>query len=46
MLLQASSNLSATVAWHPLLSYTLTNAFQFFTNLGSTSPAFYRIKKQ
>ncbi len=44
--LQSSSNLSATVAWHPLLSYTLTNTFQFFTNLGPTSPAFYRIKKQ
>jgi hypothetical protein len=44
--LQSSSNLSGTVAWNPLLSYTLTNTFQLFTNLGSTSPAFYRIKKQ
>ena len=44
--LQSSGDLSATVAWHPLLSYTLTNTFQFFTNLGPTSPAFYRIKKQ
>ncbi|HEV7925635.1 MAG TPA: hypothetical protein VGR14_09775 [Verrucomicrobiae bacterium] len=44
--LQVSSNLSATVAWYPLLSYTLTNSFQSFTNLGASSPAFYRIKKQ
>jgi hypothetical protein len=40
--LQTSSNL---VAWHPLLNYTLTNSFQFFTNLGAGSPAFYRIEK-
>jgi hypothetical protein len=44
--LQVSSNLSATVAWHPLLNYTLTNSFQTLTNLGVSSPAFYRIKKQ
>ncbi len=44
--LQTSSNLSATVAWYPLLNYTLTNSFQLFTNLGAGSPAFYRIKKQ
>jgi hypothetical protein len=43
--LQTSSNLSATVAWYPLLNYTLTNSFQFFTNLGVGSPAFYRIEK-
>jgi hypothetical protein len=40
--LQTSGNL---VAWHPLLNYTLTNSFQFFTNLGAGSPAFYRIDK-
>jgi hypothetical protein len=44
--LQTSSNLSATVAWRPLLSYTLTNSFQSFTNPGPGSPAFYRLKKQ
>jgi hypothetical protein len=44
--LQTSSNLSATVAWYPLLNYTLTNSFQFFTNLGPGSPAFYRIRQQ
>jgi hypothetical protein len=44
--LQTSSNLSATVAWYPLLNYTLTNSFEFFTNLGTGSPAFYRIRKQ
>ncbi len=44
--LQVSSNLSATVVWHPLLNYTLTNSFQYFTNLGNTnSPVFYRIQK-
>jgi len=45
--LEVSSNLSATIAWYPLLSYTLTNSFQYFTNVGSTNPAtFYRIQKQ
>jgi hypothetical protein len=44
--LQTTSNLSGTVAWNPLLSYTLTNSFQIFTNLGASSPAFYRLKKQ
>ena len=44
--LQTSSNLSATAAWRPLLSYTLTNSFQSFTNPGPGSPAFYRLKKQ
>jgi hypothetical protein len=44
--LQSSTNLSATVAWHPLLSYTLTNSFQFISNLGNPNPVFYRIKKQ
>jgi hypothetical protein len=44
--LQTSSNLSTTVAWRPLLSYTLTNSFEYFTNLGPSSPVYYRIKKQ
>ncbi|HEX4122217.1 MAG TPA: hypothetical protein VH619_16490 [Verrucomicrobiae bacterium] len=45
--LQVSSNLSATVGWYPLLNYTLTNSFLYFTNLGATgSPVFYRIQKQ
>jgi hypothetical protein len=44
--LQTAGNLSVTVAWYPLLNYTLTNSFQFFTNLGPGSPIFYRIKKQ
>ncbi len=44
--LQTSTNLTKTVVWHPLLSYTLTNSFQFFTNPSAGSPVFYRIKKQ
>jgi hypothetical protein len=32
--------------WRPLLNYTLTNSFQFFTNPANGSPLFYRIKKQ
>jgi hypothetical protein len=44
--LQTSSDLSATLAWRPLLSYTLTNSFRSFTNPGPGSPAFYRVKKQ
>jgi hypothetical protein len=44
--LQVSSNLSATAAWHPLMNYTLTNSFQYLTNLGAGSPNFYRVKKQ
>lgn len=44
--LQFTTNLSPTVAWHPLLSYTLTNSFRFFTNLAATNPSiFYRIQK-
>lgn len=44
--LQTSSNISGVVVWRPLLNYTLTNSFQFFTNPGNGSPLFYRIKKQ
>jgi hypothetical protein len=44
--LQYSTNLSGTVTWYPLLSYTLTNSFQAVTNLSNTNPAvFYRIKR-
>ena len=44
-MLEYSTNLSSTVVWHPLLSYTITNSF-LFTNIGNTNPAmFFRIKK-
>lgn len=44
--LQYSTNLSPNVVWHPLLSYTLTNSFQTFPNIGNTNPAmFFRIKQ-
>lgn len=41
--LQTSSNLSLSAGWSPVFSYRLTNSFQFFTNLGNSSPAFYRL---
>jgi hypothetical protein len=41
--LLTSSNLSLPAGWSPLLSYRLTNSFQYFTNLGNSSPAFYRL---
>ena len=44
-LLQFSTNLAAA-AWYPLSNYTLSNSFQFFSNLPNTSPTlFYRINK-
>lgn len=45
--LQYTTNLSPVVAWHPFLSYTLTNSFQWFTNLGQpTNPIiFYRVQR-
>ena len=44
--LQFSTNFSGTVAWYPLLNYTLTNASQAITNIGRTNPViFYRIKQ-
>jgi hypothetical protein len=44
--IQYSTNLSGVVNWLPLLSYTLTNSFEFFPNVGSTNPEiFYRVKK-
>jgi len=45
--LQYSTNLSGTVAWHPLVNFTLTNSFQYLTNLGAANPiVFYRLKRQ
>jgi hypothetical protein len=44
--LQYSTNVAGKVSWYPLLSYSLTNAFQYFTNIDNTNPLiFYRIQK-
>ena len=43
--LLTSSNLSLATGWSSWLSYRLTNSFQFFTNVGNGSPAFYRLKR-
>lgn len=44
--IQYATNLSDVVNWFPFLSYTLTNSFQLFPNVGSTNPEiFYRVKK-
>jgi hypothetical protein len=44
--LQYSTNLSGSVAWYPLMNYTLTNAFQYLNGIGNTNPLiFYRIQK-
>jgi phosphodiesterase/alkaline phosphatase D-like protein len=44
--LQSSTNISSAAFWQPWTNYTLTNSFQFFTNLGGANPViFYRIKK-
>jgi hypothetical protein len=44
--LQYSTNVAGKVSWYPLSSYTLTNAFQYFTNIGYANPMiFYRIQK-
>ena len=44
--LQYATNISAGAVWSPLLGYTLTNSFQFLTNLGNAEPLiFYRIKR-
>jgi len=45
--IQFATNLSLSSQWNPLLGYSLTNSFQFFTNIESSRPAtFYRIKTQ
>jgi hypothetical protein len=42
--LQYTTNISSTVAWHPLLNFTITNSF-LTTNLGATNPAmFFRLE--
>ncbi|HXR06721.1 MAG TPA: hypothetical protein VN765_05290, partial [Candidatus Acidoferrum sp.] len=44
--LQSATNLSGTVAWHPELSYTLTNSYLWITNVGRGAPdVFYRLKR-
>jgi hypothetical protein len=44
--LQYSTNVAGTVSWHSLMSYSLTNSFQYFTNIDTTNPLiFYRIQK-
>lgn len=43
---QYATNLSPVVNWYPLLSCTLTNSFQFITNVASTNRLiFYRLKR-
>jgi hypothetical protein len=43
--IQYSTNIYKTVSWYPLMSYTLTNSFQYL-NVGNTNPfIFYRIQK-
>ena len=41
--LLTTSNLAPPIVWSPYLSYTLTNSFQFFTNVSYSSPVFYRL---
>jgi len=44
--LQYATNLSGTVAWHPLVNYTLTNSFRVLGNIGNTNTGmFFRIAK-
>jgi hypothetical protein len=44
--LQYATNLSSSVVWHPLLSYTITNSFLTLTNIGNTNTAmFFRIMR-
>jgi hypothetical protein len=42
---QTATNLSSTVGWAPLLSYTLTNYFQVIHGLPVSKSIFYRIQK-
>jgi phosphodiesterase/alkaline phosphatase D-like protein len=44
--LQYSTNISSAAFWQPLVNYTLTNSFQFFTNIGNSNPViFYRVQR-
>ena len=44
--LQTKPVMSSTVAWTPVLSYTLTNGFRYLDNLGTNTDAtFYRLRK-
>ncbi len=44
---QYASNVSGTVSWYPLLSYTLTNSFRYLPVGPPTNPAiFYRLQRQ
>ena len=42
---QTTTNLSPTMAWAPLLNYTLTNSFQVIPGLPAANSIFYRIQK-
>jgi hypothetical protein len=46
-MIQYATNDAGTVSWYPLTSYTMTNAFQYFNNIGGNANPmiFYRIKK-
>lgn len=41
----AATNLASPIAWSPVFSYTLTNSFQYLTNLDNSSPVFYRLRR-
>lgn len=43
--LLATTNPASAISWSPLLNYTSTNSFQSLTNLGNSSPVFYRLKR-
>ena len=45
--IQFSQKLTGAEPWTPLLTYTLTNSFQYFTNIGIARPSlFYRLHRQ
>jgi hypothetical protein len=44
--LQSTTNLSSTVAWTPVMTYTLTNSFRYLENLGTnTGATFFRLRR-
>jgi hypothetical protein len=44
--LQSSTNVSGTVTWLPVVSYTLTNGFTYLGNLGTNSAnTFFRLRR-